>query len=72
MSNRVSYIKDLKGYQLVMVLGYLGTGKCSLFVRNDKNDKVLDFGIVDTEMANNLFKFLDLNLTIESGGKDND
>lgn len=65
MSNRISYIKKLDGVELVMVIGYVENGMCSLFLRNTKHDKMFDFGIVDVDTANQLFKFFDTGVEIE-------
>lgn len=65
MGNRISYIKKLDGFELVMVIGYVENGKANVFIRNNKLDKVFDLGIVDLEDANKMFSFCDTNITIE-------
>jgi hypothetical protein len=65
MGNKISYVKKLEGVELVMVIGYVDNGMCSLFLRNAKYDKMFDFGIVDIDTANQLFKFFDTGVEIE-------
>lgn len=70
MGNRISYIKKLDNFELVMVIGYVENGKANVFIRNPKLDKVFDLGVVDLEDANKMFDFCDTNITIE--GETND
>ena len=55
MGNQISYIKRVGDYNLVMVLGYVEKGKCSLFLRDDNLKVYHDFGIVSVEFANFMF-----------------
>jgi hypothetical protein len=65
MGNRITYIKKLKDYEMVMLIGYVDKGQCSIFIRNSSGEKVFDFGIVGVDTANELFRFFDSNLVVE-------
>jgi hypothetical protein len=58
MGNKISYGKRVGDYNLIMVLGYVENGKCSLFLRDDNLNTIHDFGIVSVEFANFMFENL--------------
>jgi len=58
MGNQVSYVKRVGDYNLVMIVGYVEKGKCSLFLRDDNLKTIHDFGIVSVEFANFMFENL--------------
>jgi len=65
MANKISYIKKLNQYEMVILIGYVDKGQCSIFIRDSNGNKVFDFGIVGIDTANELFRFFDSNVIVE-------
>jgi hypothetical protein len=48
MANKYSRIKSFEDYEVVLVVGYVDEGMCSVFVRNKiTKDDVAQFGTMD-------------------------
>lgn len=53
MANKYSRIKSFGNYEVVMVVGYVDNGMCSVFVRDKTTrDDVAQFGIMDIKSGN--------------------
>jgi hypothetical protein len=60
MGNAISYIKDYKNVEFVMIVGYVQKGWCVLFVRDkETGKKVIDFDMVRIEHANTMLKMIE-------------
>jgi hypothetical protein len=53
MANKYSRIKSFGDYEVVLVVGYVDEGMCSVFVRDKiTKDDVAQFGIMDIKSGN--------------------
>lgn len=52
---KVSYVKTIGEYDIVLNEGYVENGKASMFIRDASYNTIYDFGILDAKIAHWIF-----------------